>query len=362
VPSSLLPTDDKPATMTNHRIKVEIRSNNRNGKNLLANALFNFDWRPLEAIDDVDLKVAYFNNSITTLLDTFLPVYSVSRHTNDKPWITDEFRRLIRCRQHAWTSGNRTLYNQLRNQVNRLSKQLRQHYYNKKLQNLRMCDSHHWWHEIKKLTGQTTRPELSSLANDVAGGDAQLLADLVNESLQQVSCDLRPLAPAYSADTVDAGTEYCIISYEVFNKLSHINIYKSPGPDLTPNWFLRDFAFAVSEPICHIFNSSIASGTMLRLWKKSHVVPVPKTRPPKSIQNDLRPISLTPTVSKVLESLVGRWIIFPTALTFGTLHTRCTSYQHTLRASVLHCWTNTACKTFVVGSAHREQNHFRPRQ
>jgi hypothetical protein len=38
----LLPTDDKPATMTNHRIKVEIQSNNRNGKNLLANALSNF--------------------------------------------------------------------------------------------------------------------------------------------------------------------------------------------------------------------------------------------------------------------------------------------------------------------------------
>jgi hypothetical protein len=80
----LLPTDNKPATITNHRIKVEIRSNNRNGKNLLANALFDFDCRPLEAIDDVDLKVAYFNNSITTLLDTFLPAYSVTT-TERKP-------------------------------------------------------------------------------------------------------------------------------------------------------------------------------------------------------------------------------------------------------------------------------------
>jgi hypothetical protein len=37
-----------------------------------------------------------------------------------------------------------------------------------------MSDSHHWWSEVKKLTGQTTRPELSSLVNDVAGGDVQL--------------------------------------------------------------------------------------------------------------------------------------------------------------------------------------------
>jgi hypothetical protein len=49
-----------------------------------------------------------------------------------------------------WTSGNRTLYNQLRN--NRLLKQLRQQYYNeKKIQNLRTCDPHHWWREMKKL-------------------------------------------------------------------------------------------------------------------------------------------------------------------------------------------------------------------
>ena len=44
-------------------------------------------------------------------------------------------------------------------------------------------------------------------------------------------------------------------------------------------------------------------------WKQANVIPVPKTKPPKSVEQDIRPISLTPTISKVFESLVGRWIV-----------------------------------------------------
>jgi len=39
------------------------------------------------------------------------------------------------------------------------------------------------------------------------------------------------------------------------------------------------------------------------------VIPVPKAHPPRLIESDLRPISLTPTLSKLLESFVGAWIL-----------------------------------------------------
>ena len=41
----------------------------------------------------------------------------------------------------------------------------------------------------------------------------------------------------------------------------------------------------------------------------SEVVPVHKIHPPASIQNDLRPISLLPTVAKVLEGIVRDWLM-----------------------------------------------------
>ena len=47
------------------------------------------------------------------------------------------------------------------------------------------------------------------------------------------------------------------------------------------------------------------------MWKNSDVVPVPKNTSSNliNINNDLRPISLTHTISKVLESFVAEWMI-----------------------------------------------------
>jgi len=230
----------------------------------------------------------------------------------------------------------------LRNQTNRHSKLLRKQFYSRRIQGLHNSRPHEWWNETKKLTGQSVKQkfELLPLINSVADGDAQLLADLINSSLQQVSNDLQPLPTEYSVETLDTAIEYVIQPLEVFCKLSRIKVHKSPGPDGIPNWCLRDFAFALSEPICHIFNASISQGIVPSLWKSANVVPIPKSRPPKSIQDDLRPISLTPTLSKVLESLVGRWILPKVidkldARQFGALRGRSTT--HAL-IDITHMW------------------------
>jgi hypothetical protein len=340
---TLFPLSRRPAAGCGY-VTVTRRSNSTNGKNLLAQALLNFDWDALRAVDDIDLKVTYFNSCVGTLIDFFLPRYTVNRRTDDKPWITDKFQCLIRRRQQAWSSGNRKLYNQLRNQVNRLSKRLRKQYYDKHIKSLHDCNSYNWWRQMKKLTGQSSKPELISLINTVADGNTQILAELINGSLQQVSNDLSPLPPVWpvvaNETTSCVANKFIIEQYEVFNKLSRINIHKSPGPDGIPNWFLRDFAFAITEPICHIFNTSVSRGIVPSLWKEANVVPIPKSRPPLSIHEDLRPISLTPTLSKILESLVGRWILTTVedkldVRQFGARRGRSTTHALT---AITHMW------------------------
>jgi len=86
-------------------------------------------------------------------------------------------------------------------------------------------------------------------------------------------------------------------------------VHKSIGPNDIPNWIFRDFSPWLAEPICAIFNESVRQGVFPSAWKMANVVPVPKVTPPKSIESDLRPISLTPTLSKIFESFVGNWIL-----------------------------------------------------
>ena len=100
-----------------------------------------------------------------------------------------------------------------------------------------------------------------------------------------------------------------ITALEVFNELERINVHKSPGPDDLPNWVLREYAFAISEPLCHIFNFSLQNGVMPSIWKAANVVPIPKSHPPTSIKDDLHPISLTDTEQSARAS---HWQTFST--------------------------------------------------
>ena len=72
-------------------------------------------------------KYSYYQTIVDSLMEHCFPIKIVTRHTADKPWITDLFRNLIRKRQRAYKSGNRDEYRigLLRNMVNRESKKLK---------------------------------------------------------------------------------------------------------------------------------------------------------------------------------------------------------------------------------------------
>ena len=60
----------------------------------------------------------------------------------------------------------------------------------------------------------------------------------------------------------------------------------------------------------HVFlvNASITQGSLPNVWNSADVLAIPKVYNPKSVDDDLRPISLTPVLSKILERFVFRWL------------------------------------------------------
>ena len=111
--------------------------------------------------------------------------------------------------------------------------------------------------------------------------------------------------------------------------------------------------FLINRPICQIFNSSIIQqGYVPSLWKCADVTPIPKVSKPESIENDLRPISLTAVISKLLEGFVFKWlsqIVLPQLhpCQFGGI--KDSSATHLL-VRLIHEWllaTAESPKTFV---------------
>ena len=44
-------------------------------------------------------------------------------------------------------------------------------------------------------------------------------------------------------------------------------VFKSSGPDNIPNRIIKDFAYELAEPVCHIFNTSLSTGEFPNIWK-----------------------------------------------------------------------------------------------
>jgi hypothetical protein len=84
------------------RTAVVVRSNDTNSKSLQARSLAAFNWLPLNQISSTESMVSFFYEAMTSLLDEHLPTRTVYRHSSDKPWVTDEFQRLIRQRPYAF--------------------------------------------------------------------------------------------------------------------------------------------------------------------------------------------------------------------------------------------------------------------
>ncbi len=133
------------------------------------------------------------------------------------------------------------------------------------------------------------------------------LAELIPEYFCAVSNELAPLC-FNKLHITSVPDEYIISTQQVEIELEKISLQKAIGPDDIPNWVLKSAAPLLAGPICSIFNVSIAQGRIPTLWKSADVIPAPKISNPKSVDSDLRPISLTPVLTKLWESFVFRWL------------------------------------------------------
>lgn len=89
--------------------------------------------------------------------------------------------------------------------------------------------------------------------------------------------------------------------------LQSINCRSAAGPDKVTNKALRSLNDAAVTVLTQYYNKCWRAGKLLKKWKEVRTVLIPKPGKPPHIEN-LRPISLTSCVGKVLEHvLLNLW-------------------------------------------------------
>ena len=95
-----------------------------------------------------------------------------------------------------------------------------------------------------------------------------------------------------------------VVEYDVYKRLSHLNAAKAGAPDGIPNWILRKYAEFLAYPLSIILKTSFKEQQLPRPRRLTDVTPLFRTKPVKEIKKDLRPVSLTPSISIVAEDFV----------------------------------------------------------
>ena len=209
---------------------------------------------------------------------------------------------------------------------------------------LKTSDPRSWWSLVSKLAGKSsTDSELcypEEQGNIISG---KTLATRPNSYFISVTSDIQPLdtaaLPAFLPLPDQPPT---ITTSAVCRKLLGLSAYKASGLDGIPARPLKKFAPEIAEPVTVIFNSSVSSGVFPERWKDSHLTPVSKVKPVTGY-GDLRPIALTPVLSKVLEDFFVEWLIDDVKhhidpQQFGSLKGTSTTY---CLLDMLHNWLSS---------------------
>ena len=257
-------------------------------------------------------KVSLLDIIIKTGLDSVLPLRSKTIHSSEPPWMNSTLKNLIKRRQCALANGNMVTFRLLRNHVNRERKICREKYYKAKVSHLNECKPSLWWKEVKKLSGMISASERwhdsTKLLHQLGAHDMLELANNINDAFLSPMSDFVPLLsnfqPVQGPANDSVATPLIVSSYSVYKKLSTLNSTKAQGLDNIPAWLLKENADLLANPVLDILNSSYREGCLPPCWKTADIVPIPKKNPPKDMNKDLRPISLTPIMSKIAEEFV----------------------------------------------------------
>lgn len=257
----------------------------------------------------VDSLTDSFTKDLSSASDIYFPSKYVKIHPMDKPWMSPEIKALILERQRAYLNGPEEKWRRLRNKVREVITRRKCEFYKNKVNNLKSTDPRKWWSMVNKLAGKASSPnELSYTDEEGRIISGATLASRLNEFFVSVISDIKPLDTSALPCYLPSPQPPVIETQRVYKKLLAISAFKAPGPDGIPTRIWKEYAAELAEPITRIFNTSIASGSFPTAWKDSNVTPVPKVTPITG-REDLRPISLTAIVSKVLEDFVVEWLI-----------------------------------------------------
>ena len=230
---------------------------------------------------------------------SLIPYTLVPVTPKDKAWITPLIKSLINKRYDAYREKNFVLYNHYKRKVKQLIEESKQKWIHSSKKS-----SNGLWKICNDTLNKSRSAPLASLIHSFSTPTAA--AEKINEEFCKNFApppdwvSLTSRLDCFHRCSEKWAPEISIP--QIASMLKNLKVNKAPGYDGLPARLLLEAYEELSPPICHLISLSIEERTVPSKWKVANVTPIPKKRNP-TIQ-DLRPISILPITSKLMEKCV----------------------------------------------------------
>ena len=283
---------------------VKIRDfKNFNLNNFLSD-LLNISWHRFYYFTDIDEKVKFFTDNIINIFDYHAPLRTLRVSKPKAPWMTDVIKLMMRQRDSALRKFKNTKnqddyarYKQLRNFVLASIRREKKNYFTFMFnQNEKMG-----WRPLKGI-GVSSKsqieipPELNK-PSEINNYFSSFVNNITNNCVNSIGY--------YSSNTFKNEINFSFKLLTVADIEQIINSIKSDvaGSDSISLRMLSYCLPSMLSQLCHIINCCLERGYFPKSWKEAKIRPIPKNTKPVAY-SDLRPISLLPIFSKILEKAI----------------------------------------------------------
>ena len=293
-------------------------------KEVLLNRLSQYPLDEFYRLEDVNDCWNIFIDRITEILNDICPVKSFSFNKEKQPWINQELLTQIANRDEAIKTAKRTgspddlVYaRKIRNQTKTLLNKAKSDYYINQLDENRN-DPKKFWQHIFTVLNKNKSDNILNLEDDNGDMlDQKDVPDFINEFFTTIGAKLVSDNPKmkqnFSIPEVDRNAElfylHEINMFQLMPLINQIKIYKSSGIENISSKVFKDALLILNNQAMFMINLSIRSCKFPDAWKKGTVIPLPRVNNPKKV-GDLRPITLLPIPSKIIEKVVYSQLMY----------------------------------------------------
>ena len=261
-----------------------------------------------------DIPIEALNQCLQRICSSRIPSRIIRSRAKDKIWFNDACRLVFREKQtayHRWSASRSRHdweeYIRLRRRAKEIYK-IAEREYHAHLKDILLGASqpHTWWSALKQsLFGvDSSLPPLQREDGSFSYDPAEK-ADLLAHAFAKKQCVDNITLPTTCFPEVGL-SNLAFRSSELVSLLNDLDTYGGCDPLGFLPVFYKHIGNKLAPKLAVIFRNMLSRGEFPECWRVANVTPVPKTSSPSIHAQDYRPVSITPTLSKIYERLIAK--------------------------------------------------------